>query len=152
MQLFRQGLFEDQVFLVTGGGSGIGLEICLQAGELGAKVAICGRREAVLKEAADLLASKNIPCLYRVCDIRKDEEIQEMIKATLEKFKKIDVLVSNAGGQYRTTAEECKPKGFEAVVRNNLLGTWKFIYYTVNMAFIPQKKGCIVNIIAQIRL
>lgn len=42
------------------------------------------------------------------------------------------------------------PKGFEAVVKNNLLGTWNFIYHCATLAFIPQKRGSIVNIIAQI--
>ncbi len=42
-------------------------------------------------------------------------------------------------------------QGFDAVVRNNLLGTWRMTYFVVNLAFIPQKQGCIVNIIAQIR-
>ena len=61
------------------------------------------------------------------------------------------VLINNAGGQYRTAAEDCKPKGFEAVVRNNLLGTWRMTYYVTNLAMIPQQRGSIVNIIAQIR-
>ena len=43
------------------------------------------------------------------------------------------------------------PKGFDAVVRNNLIGTWNFIYFVSKHAFIPQKDGTIINIIAQIR-
>jgi citronellol/citronellal dehydrogenase len=47
--LFRDDLFRDEVFLITGGGSGIGFNIAEQAGRLGAKIAICGRREEVLE-------------------------------------------------------------------------------------------------------
>lgn len=56
-----------------------------------------------------------------------------------------------AGGQYVSLAENVTPKGFDAVVRNNLSGTWNFIYHVANLAFIPQKNGTIVNIIAQIK-
>jgi citronellol/citronellal dehydrogenase len=56
-----------------------------------------------------------------------------------------------AGGQYVTMAEHLVPKGFDAVVKNNLSGTWNFIYHVATLAFIPQKDGTIVNIIAQIK-
>jgi len=48
-------------------------------------------------------------------------------------------------------AEHVVPKGFDAVVRNNLSGTWNFIYHCATLAFIPQKHGTIINIIAQIK-
>jgi NAD(P)-dependent dehydrogenase (short-subunit alcohol dehydrogenase family) len=56
-----------------------------------------------------------------------------------------------AGGQYVTMAEHLVPKGFDAVVKNNLSGTWNFIYHCATLAFIPQKQGSIINIIAQIK-
>lgn len=59
--------------------------------------------------------------------------------------------LSSAGGQYVSLAEHVVPKGFDAVVRNNLVGTWNFIYHVANLAFIPQKDGTIINIIAQIK-
>ena len=148
--LFAAGLFQDQVWLVTGGGTGIGLTIATQAAALGAKVAICGRKKESLEAARDKeLAGREV--LATTCDIRSDEEVERMVKEVLARFGRIDVLINNAGGQFRTLAEDCKPKGFDAVVRNNLLGTWRVIYYVANLAMIPQKRGCVVNIIAQIR-
>jgi citronellol/citronellal dehydrogenase len=150
--VFAPGIFKDQVFLITGGGTGIGLTIGRRALQLGAKLAICGRTQATLDAALLELASAGFKdVLATACDIRSDEDVERMVKQVLARFGRIDVLINNAGGQYRTMAEDCKPKGFDAVVRNNLLGTWRVTYFVVNLAFLPQKSGSIVNIIAQIR-
>jgi NAD(P)-dependent dehydrogenase (short-subunit alcohol dehydrogenase family) len=150
MSVFAPNLFKDQVWLITGGGTGIGLTIAMHAAALGAKIAICGRKKETLEGARDKeLAGHAV--LATPCDIRSDEEVERMVKEVLARFGRIDVLVNNAGGQFRTLAEDCKPKGFDAVVRNNLLGTWRVIYYVANLAMIPQQRGSIVNIIAQVR-
>jgi citronellol/citronellal dehydrogenase len=60
------------------------------------------------------------------------------------------VLVNNAGGQFPSAAEHLSPRGFEAVVRNNLLGTWNVTQAVATEALIPQRRGRIVNVIAQI--
>ncbi|MCA9603094.1 MAG: SDR family oxidoreductase, partial [Myxococcales bacterium] len=58
--------------------------------------------------------------------------------------------VNNAGGQFPVQAEHLSPKGFEAVVRNNLLGTWNMTHAVATRAMIPQKRGRIVNITAEV--
>lgn len=63
----------------------------------------------------------------------------------------IDILVNNAGGQFPTTAQSLSSKGFEAVVRNNLFGTWNMTQSVALQSLIPRKSGHIVNVIAQIR-
>ena len=149
--VFSANLYLGQVVLITGGGTGIGLRLAETAGKLGAKVAICGRRQEKLESAVAHLHSLGIEALWGRCDIRVDAEVEAMVRKVLSKFGNIDVLINNAGGQYRTAAEDCNPKGFDAVVKNNLLGTWRVIYFVVNLAMIPQKKGSILNVIAQIR-
>ncbi len=109
MSVFAPGLFKDQVFLITGGGTGIGLTIAKHAASLGAKIAICGRKKETLEEACrGELAGCEV--LATPCDIRSDEDVERMVKEVLARFGRIDVLVNNAGGQYRTLAEDCKPK------------------------------------------
>jgi citronellol/citronellal dehydrogenase len=149
-QLFADGLFADEVVLVTGGGTGIGLACAAEMGRLGAKVAICGRRPEPLKSAVQDLESRGIDAFGAPCDIREPEAIGSYVDSVLQRFGRIDVLINNAGGQFPTTAEALSPKGFAAVVRNNLVGTWSMTHSVATKAMIPQKRGRIVNVIAQI--
>lgn len=146
--LFRPGLFDGDVAIVTGGGTGIGFEIARQLGALGAKIAIGGRREEPLLQARTALETMGVEVLAKTCDIRKPEEVAEFVGAVLERFGAITVLVNNAGGQFPTPAEHCAPKGFEAVVRNNLFGTWTMTHTVATRAMIPSRRGRIVNITA----
>ncbi len=143
-------MFSDEVVLITGGGTGIGLVAATEMGLLGAKVAICGRRPEPLKNAVTELESKRVEAFGAPCDIREPEAIASYVDAVVDRFGRIDVLINNAGGQFPTTAETLSPKGFAAVVRNNLIGTWAMTHAVANKAMIPQKRGRIVNVIAQI--
>ncbi|MEE9255153.1 MAG: SDR family oxidoreductase [Pseudomonadales bacterium] len=149
-QVYADGLFSDEVVLITGGGTGIGLASATEMGLLGAKVAICGRRPEPLRKAMSNLGSQGIEAFGAPCDIREPEMIDTFVDAVVERFGRIDVLVNNAGGQFPTTAEALSAKGFQAVVRNNLVGTWSMTHAVANKAMIPQKRGRIVNIIASI--
>ena len=68
--IYRPGLFENRVAIVTGGGSGIGLAIARTLGELGAKVAICGRKPERLAVAKARLEGLGIVAHAATCDIR----------------------------------------------------------------------------------
>jgi NAD(P)-dependent dehydrogenase (short-subunit alcohol dehydrogenase family) len=148
--LFAPGLFAGQVVVVTGGGTGIGRCVAEEAGKLGAQVAICGRRQEKLSEAQRALEAQGIDVLAHSCDTRKEDMVGAFVDAVMTRFGRIDVLVNNAGGQFPTMAEHLSPKGFEAVVRNNLLGTWNMTHAVATRAFLKQKSGRIVNVIAQI--
>lgn len=149
-QVFADGLFSDEVVLITGGGTGIGFAAATEMGRLGAKIAICGRRPEPLQEAVGKLEAEGIEAIGLPCDIREPELIASFVDAVVDRFGRIDVLVNNAGGQFPTAAQALSPKGFNAVVRNNLVGTWTMTHAVANKAMIPQKRGRIVNIIAMI--
>ena len=148
--MFKAGLFAGDVAIITGGGTGIGLATALELGALGAKVALCGRRPEPLAQAAELLKGKGIEVFAEPCDIRESAAVNAYVTKVKEHFGHVDVLVNNAGGQFPSAAETLSPRGFEAVVRNNLFGTWNFLHATANLAFIPQKRGRIVNVIAAV--
>jgi len=103
-----------------------------------------------LRNAVTELQSRGIDAFGAPCDIREPEAITAYVDAVLERFARIDVLINNAGGQFPTTAEALSPKGFAAVIRNNLVGTWSMTHAVATKAMIPQKRGRIVNVIAQI--
>lgn len=148
--IFRQGLFASEVALVTGGGTGIGLATVMELGKLGARVAICGRRPEPLAQAAEALAREGVEVFQETCDIRDAEQVGRFVGAVKARLGRLDVLVNNAGGQFPSAAEALSPRGFEAVVRNNLLGTWNVTQAVAAQAFLPQRRGRIVNVIAQI--
>lgn len=121
MSIFKDGLFENNVVLVTGGGTGIGRDIALQFARLGARVAICGRREAPLLETIGELKRYGAECFHTTCDIRNADSCKDTVGAVLQRFGRLDILVNNAGGQFPSPAENITPKGFSAVVNNNLM-------------------------------
>jgi citronellol/citronellal dehydrogenase len=154
--IFRKGLFDGHVAIVTGGGSGIGYATARSLLELGAKVAICGRKPEKLTGAIEKLKSEaGIPefdgkVFAMPCDIREHEQVTAFVKAAGEKLGKATILVNNAGGQFPTTAETVSPRGWEAVIRNNLNGTFFMTQAVATQHMIPSRRGRIVNVIANI--
>ncbi len=146
---FAPGLFDGQVALITGGGTGIGLKTAENLIALGAKVAICSRKREHLDPALASLSAQG-EAIAVECDIREPEQIEKMVAAVLEKFSRIDVLVNNAGGQFPSPAAGISPRGFEAVVRNNLNGTFYVTREVAVKAMLPAQRGSIVNVIANI--
>ncbi len=140
---------QGQVALVTGGGSGIGYAIAKALLGAGATVVICGRSEEKLHHAAQTLAEAGPVYAYR-CDIRSLEDVTALADRIQEQCGALHLLVNNAGGQYLAPAENITPKGFAAVIQNNLLGTWNVIYTMAHRFFLPARQGLILNIIANI--
>jgi citronellol/citronellal dehydrogenase len=148
--IFRPGLFEGHVAVVTGGGSGIGFAIARTLCELGARVAVCGRDEEKLGRARALLAERGWAVHAARCDIRDVDEIPKFLAGTRDALGDVSVLVNNAGGQFPSPAEGISPKGWEAVVRNNLNGTFYMTREVALSSMIPRRRGRIVNVIANV--
>ncbi|MBX3234244.1 MAG: SDR family oxidoreductase [Labilithrix sp.] len=148
--IFRKGLFDGHVAIVTGGGSGIGYATARSLGELGAKVAICGRNVDKLAAAAARLEARGVAVLHAACDIREPASIEAFVARVGDELGAADILVNNAGGQFPTTAEQVSTRGWEAVVRNNLNGTFFMTQAVAQKHLIPKKRGRIVNVIANI--
>jgi citronellol/citronellal dehydrogenase len=153
-RIFAPGIFKDQVAIVTGGGSGIGLVTALELVRLGGRVAICGRNtaklEAATKELADAAEGASDRVLALPCDIREPAQVEVFVKEVLVRFGRLDILVNNAGGQFPSPAQHISPNGFLAVVKNNLVGTFHMCREVANQWMIPNKGGRVINVIANI--
>ncbi len=147
--MFQNHLLQNKIALITGGGSGIGYAIAEKMLELGAKVVIASRNEEKLKKAKDELAEKG-ECSYHVCDIRQTEQIKALAEAIEKQYGQLDILINNAGGQFPSLAADLSEKGWNAVINNNLNGTFYMTQEMANRFFIPQGQGVILNMIVNI--
>lgn len=147
--MFKQNLLQGKIALVTGGRSGIGYAISKQFLELGAKVYIASRKEELLVKAKEELSAYG-PCEAFVCDIRKTDQIQGIVAGIQANEGRLDILVNNAGGQFPSLAENISENGWNAVINNNLNGTFFMTQAMAKAFFIKQKEGIVVNIIANI--
>jgi citronellol/citronellal dehydrogenase len=145
-RIFRDGLLDGHVCLVSGAGSGLGRETALELARLGAAVIGCGRREEPLAETAGLAGDLAGSFEYESLDIRDEEAVERLFDGLLERHGRLDVLVNNAGGQFLAPAESISPKGFRTVIELNVEGTWLMTHAAATKAFIPQGGGKVLSV------
>ena len=123
-KMLRDDALEGKVIVVTGGGSGLGKAMTKYFLELGAKVAITSRDLAKLQNTAlELETETKGECLPLQCDVRHYEEVEQMLKAVIEKFGKVDVLLNNAAGNFISPTERLSANAFDTIIDIVLKGT-----------------------------
>ncbi len=142
-EIFRPGLLDGQVIVVTGGGSGLGRATAIELASLGAKVVVAGRRREPLEETAQLCEGE---CEAVVCDIREEDQVEALVDGVLERHERIHTLVNNAGGQFMSPAEDISAKGFRTVVKLNLEGTWLMTQAVARRSMIPSGGGKVISV------
>ena len=120
--VFAPGLFQGQVVVVTGGGSGIGRCTAHELAHLGAHVVLVGRKPDKLLAVAEEITADGGRVSWEVCDIRSEEGVVALVQQILAAQGRIDALVNNAGGQFMAPLESISAKGWEAVLHTNLTG------------------------------
>ena len=146
--MLKENSLENKVILVTGGGSGLGKSMVKYFLELGANVIITSRREELLIEVAKEFNSKyNSEVFPIACDVRKIDEVENVINESYKKFGKIDCLVNNAAGNFISPTERLSTRAFDAVIDIVLKGTINFTL-TLGKIWINDKSvGNILNIV-----
>ena len=147
---FRADLLQGKVALVTGGATGLGLQIARTLGGHGARVAICSRKEANLQASVAALRDEGIEALYSVCDVRRHEEVTAVVQQVLDTFGQLDVVVNNAAGNFPVPISDLSPNGFKAVVDIDLLGTFN-VSKAAHELWLRDHGGAVVNISAAIQ-
>ena len=141
-QVFRDGLLDGQVAIVTGGGSGLERTTALELARLGASVVVCGRRSDPLHATAALDGAGRVAA--SVCDIREEDQVQRLVDETIDRHGRIDLLVNNVGGELLSPAEDITPKGFRTVMKLDVKGTWLMTHAVATRAMIPGGWGKII--------
>ncbi|SDK13356.1 SDR family oxidoreductase [Microbulbifer yueqingensis] len=143
----RPGSFAGQVHIVTGGGSGIGRCIAHELASLGAHVVLVGRTGGKLQRVLAEIEEDGGTGSWHSLDIRDEEHVTETVSGILRDHTAIHGLVNNAGGQFPSALEQISARGFEAVVRSNLLGGF-LMAREVYKQCMKDSGGAIVNITA----
>ncbi|MBK7038280.1 MAG: SDR family oxidoreductase [Bacteroidetes bacterium] len=123
--MLRDGALQGKTVIVTGGGTGLGKSMSTYFLQLGANVVITSRKLDVLeKTAAELSASTKGNCFAVACDVRNYEEVENVLKLSIEKFGQVDVLVNNAAGNFISPTERLSHRAFDTVVDIVLKGSY----------------------------
>src|SRR3954453_9899934 len=148
MRMFEANLFRDEVAVITGGGTGIGLAIATRLGSLGARIAIASRNAQNLEEGCAALRAAGIDALAVQLDVRKPEQVDEMVERTVKHFGGFDILINNAAGNFICRAEDLSPNGWNSVIGIVLNGTF-YCSRAAGQYMIARKRGgAIVSILA----
>lgn len=137
---------QDQVCIVTGGGSGIGRGAALILAKDGAKIALVGRTASKVEAVRGEIEAAGGTALAFTLDVSDYEAVQQATKAVLDEFGRIDILVNNAGhsSAHRRLANT-PPEEVRSVIDSNLLGTL-FFTQAVVPTMLAAKRGTIINV------
>ncbi|TRW24886.1 SDR family oxidoreductase [Flavobacterium zepuense] len=122
--MLRDNALADKVIVVTGGGSGLGKAMTRYFMELGAKVAITSRDlEKLQNTAKELEQETGGKCLAVQCDVRNYDEVENMLKAVLDAYGSVNVLLNNAAGNFISPTERLSANAFDTVIDIVLKGS-----------------------------
>lgn len=134
--------------IVTGASRGIGKALAATAASLGVNLTIAARQEGPLKEAAEELAKKyKVEVLPAVCDVRKLEDLENIVGKTKEKFGRVDILINNAGVSSQYPFQEQPLEDFERLAHTNYLGYVRLIRLVIN-DMLEKRSGAIINMVS----
>ncbi len=146
--MFRSDLLQDKTILITGGGTGLGKSMGRRVLELGAKLVICGRREAVLEETKAAFDA-DFPGRTRAlsCDLRDPSQIEDMVSAIWSEGP-LDALVNNAAGNFLARTETLSPRALDAVLAVVMHGTAYVTLACGKRWLAEQHPGNVLSIVA----
>jgi 2,4-dienoyl-CoA reductase [(3E)-enoyl-CoA-producing], peroxisomal len=122
--MFANDALKGRTALITGGGTGIGLEIATTYARLGASVMLVGRNEDRVQSAAASIASEGGRAVACRADVRNYEELKTAVQRTVDQFGALDILVNNAAGNFVCPTAELSPNGWKTVIDIDLNGTF----------------------------
>ena len=136
---------EGKTAVITGGARGIGKEIARVLAKEGANCVLCDVNAQELKTAAAEIESLGVQCLplaLNVCDLKQCEDA---VNKVIDKYKKIDILINNAGITRDGLLLRMKEEDWDSVIAVNLKGTFNCTKAAIKV-MLKQKSGRIVNV------
>jgi NAD(P)-dependent dehydrogenase (short-subunit alcohol dehydrogenase family) len=147
-QMLPAGTLQDQVAIITGGGTGMGKAMALTFAGLGAKIVVASRKLENLEATVREIEAAGCEALAVATDVRDPAQVANMVARTKERFGGIDILVNNAAGNFVAKSEDLSPNAWNAVVGIVLNGTWYCTQAVAKEMIAQGRGGKMVNIIA----
>ncbi|MEH7177994.1 glucose 1-dehydrogenase [Neobacillus vireti] len=137
--------FTNKVAVVTGGGGGIGRAVSLKLAEAGAKVVIVDISEDAGMVTVNQITTQGGEAIFIQTDVTKEEDIQNYVQTTIDRYGKIDIFLNNAGWEGKISSLVDYPtEEFDRVMSINVRGVFLGLKYVMPY-MIAQKSGAIVN-------
>ena len=135
-----------KVAIVTGGNVGIGVNIAQTLLREGCSVVTCSRRDYESPPAAEGLDDVAGRIVHMTCDVREPDQVEAVVKRTVDEFGRLDVLVNNAGGSPGADTSTASPRFFASIIAINLTGVMVFSQKANEIMQKQDEGGTIVNI------
>jgi NAD(P)-dependent dehydrogenase (short-subunit alcohol dehydrogenase family) len=150
VKLFQPGLLNDQVIIITGGGSGLGRSMGLRFAELGASIVLASRDKEKLHKAAEEMKANGAPEVLVVgCDVRDSEQVEAMADEVWDVFPDGPTrLINNAAGNFICPTEHLSYNAFNAVEGIVLRGSFNCSLAIGKRWLASKKSGMILNMVA----
>jgi NAD(P)-dependent dehydrogenase (short-subunit alcohol dehydrogenase family) len=131
---------------ITGGGTGLGRAMALRFAELGARIAVSGRREEPLAETVETIRQSGGSAGSAPADVRDPDAVDAALSTLEAELAPIDVLVNNAAGNFLCPSEQLSPNGFAAIVDIVLKGTFHCTRSAALRWIASKRAGVVLNI------
>jgi NAD(P)-dependent dehydrogenase (short-subunit alcohol dehydrogenase family) len=136
---------QGKVAIVTGGGRGIGRAIALGLAQSGASVVVTSRTQKEIEGVAEEIRKTGGKALAVVTDLTVNEQLENLVNATVKEFGRIDILVNNAARSFLRSLMDLREDGWDKVFNTNVKAVW-LLSRLVARRMIEQKSGRIINI------
>lgn len=119
--------YNDKVILISGATGGMGEEIAKKLSKQNCKLALFARREEKLKELSEIVKNSGSECIYKKCDVKNPDDIKKAVEYTMEKYKKIDIVILAAGILVPNPIQTLDAKIIKDSIDINFMGMIYFI-------------------------
>ncbi|WP_152642857.1 SDR family oxidoreductase [Bacillus alveayuensis] len=137
---------QNNVAVITGGGTGLGKQMAEVLAACGCRVALCSRKVDNCQKAAETLQTKyGTKAKGYQCFVQKEESVQQFVSQVIDEFGQIDILINNSGTTWGASVEEMPLEAWQKVIDVNVTGTF-LMSKEVGKTMMKQKYGKIINI------
>jgi NAD(P)-dependent dehydrogenase (short-subunit alcohol dehydrogenase family) len=136
---------EGRVTVVTGGATGIGFRMALGLAEAGSSIVIASRKLEACEHAVREIEKTGAKALAVGCDVTKQDQVEAMRDAVMQRFGRVDVLVNNAGRAWVAAPEDLPLERWQQVFDLNITGPF-LCAQALGREMIKAKRGKIINI------
>lgn len=137
---------EPPVVLITGALAGIGRATALAFAREGARVVVCGRREADGLKLVEAIRALGAEAEFILADVRREDDVRNLVDGAVRRFGRLDVAVNNAGSEGKAgPIVEQTPESYAAVFDTNVLGVLLSLKHELRV-MTAQKSGSIINL------